>query len=99
MVNQQYAANPNAWVDEHGDVLYRYALNRLFNPVSAEDAVQETFLVAMKSNERFAGTSSERTWPVGILKHKIVDYIRKESREGPYDNITQTFGTRAGSLV
>ncbi len=71
MVNQQCIANHNAWVDEHGDVLYRYALSRLYSPVSAEDSVQETFLVAMKSHERLAGTSSERTWLIGILKHTI----------------------------
>ena len=49
--------------------------------------VQETFLAAMKSRERFSGGSSERTWLIGILKHKIVDFIRKESRERPYEDL------------
>jgi len=78
--------NPSHWVDEHGDALYRYALMRLRDPDSAEEVVQETFLAGLKARERFSGRSSERTWLVGILKHKIVDLIRRRTRERPsYD--------------
>jgi RNA polymerase sigma-70 factor (ECF subfamily) len=31
--------------------------------------------------DRFKGGSSVRTWLVGILKHKIIDYFRKSARE------------------
>ena len=34
--------DPNRWVDEHGDCLYRYALVRVRTPEVAEDLVQET---------------------------------------------------------
>jgi len=85
--NKQELSTPEAWVDAYGDVLYRYALSRLQSPASAEDVVQETFLAAMKSRERFTGGSSERTWLIGILKHKIIDFIRKESRERPYEDV------------
>jgi len=80
-------ANPDVWVKEYGDVLYRYALSRLHNSTSAEDVVQETFLAALKSQATFSGKSSAQTWLVGILKYKIIDLIRKESRERPYDEI------------
>lgn len=79
--------NPEAWVDEHGDALYSFALSRLNNPATAEDVVQETFLAALKTDGGFSGKSSIRTWLIGILKHKIVDLIRKESRELPIDEI------------
>jgi len=79
--------NIEAWVDEHGDALYSYALSRLRNSASAEDVVQETFLAALRSQDRYSGNSSPRTWLIGILKHKIVDLIRKESREQPLDEI------------
>ena len=36
------ATDPAAWVDEHGDVLYRYALSRVRKPDVAQDLVQET---------------------------------------------------------
>jgi RNA polymerase sigma-70 factor (ECF subfamily) len=75
--------NPEVWVDEHGDTLYRYALMRLRDQDSAEEVVQETLLAGLKARERFTGRSSERTWLVGILKHKIVDHIRRRTRERP----------------
>ena len=86
-MGDQGIANPETWVDEHGDALFSYALSRLKNQSSAEDVVQETFLAAIRSQDRFSGSSSARTWLIGILKHKIVDLIRKESREQPIDEI------------
>ena len=74
-------ADPAKWLEEHGDYLFRYARRRLFSDELAEDAVQETLLAALKSQEKFAGTSSIRTWLTGILKHKIVDSIRVQARE------------------
>ena len=74
------------WVDEYGDYLYKYALLRLRDPVLAEDVVQETFLSALDSHDRYEGRSSAKTWFVGILKHKIADHIRKLSRERPADD-------------
>lgn len=47
----------------------------------AEDLVQETLLAAIKAADRFDQQSSERTWLIGILKHKIVDHLRKSSRD------------------
>ncbi len=78
--------NPDRWLDEYGDVLYRYALMRVRDVAIAEDLVQETFLAALKASSQFAQRSSEKTWFIGILKHKIIDYIRKDSRESALDN-------------
>ncbi len=76
---------PNAmvWVDQHGDYLFKYALFRLRDASAAEDVVQETFLAALKAYAKFEGRGSERTWLVGILKHKITDHFRKSIRESP----------------
>ena len=75
------ANGPEGWVDLHGDCLYRYALLRLRAPDVAAEIVQETFLEALRAWDSFARRSSERTWLVGILKHRIVDHLRKQSRE------------------
>lgn len=72
--------NPDEWVDEHGDLLYRYALSRVSDESVAEDLVQETFLSALKGVSEFKGNSSVETWLVSILKRKIIDYYRKKSR-------------------
>ncbi|MGB4812949.1 MAG: sigma-70 family RNA polymerase sigma factor [Methylophilaceae bacterium] len=74
------STNMNDWLNEHGDYLYRFALARLRNTHQAEDVVQETFLAAIKS-PNFAEQSSARTWLTGILKHKIIDVMRKSQRE------------------
>ena len=76
-------SNPESWVDQHGDYLFRYAMSRLRERSLAEEAVQETFLAALKSQANFGGQSTERTWLIGILKHKIIDHFRKSSRELP----------------
>ncbi|HEX2649345.1 MAG TPA: sigma-70 family RNA polymerase sigma factor, partial [Burkholderiales bacterium] len=61
--------------------LLRFASLELRNREAAEDAVQETLLAALAAEKSFAGRSNLRTWLTGILKHKIVDAIRKSSRE------------------
>jgi len=63
--------------------LLRYAGLQLRDGAAAEDAVQETLLAALASDSGFAGRSNLRTWLTGILKHKIVDAIRRQSRERP----------------
>jgi RNA polymerase sigma-70 factor (ECF subfamily) len=45
--------------------------------------VQDTFLAALRAYQNFEGRGSERTWLVGILKHKVMDHFRRVSREAP----------------
>jgi RNA polymerase sigma-70 factor (ECF subfamily) len=63
--------------------LLRYASLQLRDAAAAEDAVQEALLAALAGEAGFAGRSNLRTWLTGILKHKIVDAIRRQSREQP----------------
>lgn len=72
--------NPELWVDEYGDYLYRYAYSRLRNTSSAEEAVQETFVAGVRYQHQYQGTGSERGWLLTILKRKIVDHVRARSR-------------------
>lgn len=74
------------WVDAYGDLLYRFALVRLRDPHVAEELVQETFLAALNARRNFEGASSERTWIVGILKHKIIDHFRAHARHHAADS-------------
>ncbi len=73
--------DPVNWLDEHGDALYAYALMRVREPSQAEDLVQETLLAAFKAVENYRGESTERTWLIGILKHKVLDHFRRMGRE------------------
>ena len=67
--------------------LLRYAALQLRDAAAAEDAVQETLLAALAGESNFAGRSNIRTWLTAILKHKIVDTIRRQSREQPASEI------------
>lgn len=73
--------DPRDWVDLHGNYLFRYALLRVRERTAAEDLVQETLLAALQALDRHDGESSERGWLTGILRHKILDYFRRLSRE------------------
>jgi len=68
-------------LERHRPHLMKFARLQLRDESAAEDAVQETLLAALQGRERFAGQSSVRTWLIGILKHKIIDHIRRRSRE------------------
>ena len=81
-------SDPERWVEEHGDYLFKYALGRLRDAAKAEDLVQETFLAALKGGRSFAGRSAEKTWLIGIMKNKIADYFRKASRETSFTDLT-----------
>src|SRR5277367_5559751 len=80
-------SNPEQWVDLYGDYLFKYALARLRDPNKAEDAVQETFLAAIKGGKSFRGRSAEKYWLVGVLKNKIYDDFRRRSRETSFTDL------------
>ena len=61
--------------------LLRYARSQLRNDAWAEDAVSDTLLAALEKPQSFAGASQLKTWLVGILKHKLIDQLRRQARE------------------
>jgi len=79
-MNTTGTIDPEA-LQEHRSYLVRYAMLQLRDPHLAEDAVQETLVAAIESRSQFAAQSSPRTWLTGILKHKIMDLLRKQARE------------------
>ena len=72
-----------ASIERERTYLMRFALLQLRNQTAAEDVVQETLLAAVEGGSSFAGKSSIRTWLTGILKHKIIDQLRRQTREEP----------------
>jgi RNA polymerase sigma-70 factor (ECF subfamily) len=61
--------------------LLRFAHLQLRDAAAAEDAVQETLLAALKGSQGFESRSSYKTWLISILRNKIIDIIRGQSRE------------------
>jgi RNA polymerase sigma factor (sigma-70 family) len=65
---------------ENYNYLYNYAIRKLNDIDLIQDLIQDTFLVALESSERFEKRSSELTWLTSILKHKIYRVYRCKSR-------------------
>lgn len=77
---------PQDWIDRHAEALFRYALLQTRDREAAEECVQETFVSALGARDAFRGQATERTWLVGILRHKICDHFRRRQRERPTDD-------------
>ena len=92
-------ANFRTQIESLRPYLLRYAALQLRNPEAAEDAVQEALVAALAGEANFAGRSNLRTWLTGILKHKIVDTIRRQSRDRPVAGPdAQAAGAEFGAL-
>ena len=65
--------------------LLRFATLQLRNDAAAEDAVSATLLAILEKPDAFSGASSLRTYATGILKHKVVDAMRRHCREVSID--------------
>lgn len=78
---------PDLWLDRYGDILFRDAMVRLGDRAAAANAVQETFLAALRgvADGRYNGRADFRHWLRVILRNKVVDLIRKRARERPFD--------------
>ena len=71
---------PEKWVENYADMLYRYTLVLVKGPDVADELVQFTFFAALKSQHTFAGRSTEKTWLFGIFKHKTMDRFRSSKK-------------------
>ncbi|GAB4554938.1 MAG: sigma-70 family RNA polymerase sigma factor [Phycisphaerales bacterium] len=68
---------------EHIDAVYRMALQLAKHPDEASDLVQETYLKAIRSSERFEEKGGGmRSWLFTILHHTFYSRVKREKR-GP----------------
>lgn len=72
-------------IEEHFETvrprLLAFARLQLEDEALAEDKVQDTLLAAYEAIDRFNGQSKFETWLFAILKNKLIDEIRRRSRE------------------
>lgn len=64
----------------HMDALYRMALRMTRNPADAEDLVQETYLKATRSVDRYREGAGTRAWLFRILTNAYIDRYRQRMR-------------------
>ncbi|MGJ9371907.1 RNA polymerase sigma factor [Nesterenkonia sp. CF4.4] len=66
---------------EHGEALFRFALNALSDRHEAEDCVQETFIRAWRNRDRYSSSrGSTRTWLFAIARNLVIDSLRARAR-------------------
>jgi RNA polymerase sigma factor (sigma-70 family) len=67
-------------IDSHGVRLLRSACLLCGHETEAQDLVQETFVQAVKSADRFRGDSAVYTWLYGILLNLCRRHLRRQKR-------------------
>jgi RNA polymerase sigma-70 factor (ECF subfamily) len=68
-------------VEDHASKIYRLALRMMGNDADAEDVLQETFLSAFKSIDRFESRSSLSTWLYRIASNAALMRLRRVEPE------------------
>jgi RNA polymerase sigma-70 factor, ECF subfamily len=68
-------------LNELRPMLLKFASLQLRHSGWAEDVVSDTILAVLEKPDSFSGKSSLKTWVIGILKHKIIDILRKHQHE------------------
>ena len=71
----------SSWVHEYSDQLYSWALHKTSSENTAQNLVQETFLSAFQSIDKFEERSTPKTWLIAILNNKIKDHYRKSMKD------------------
>ncbi|MFP2767959.1 sigma-70 family RNA polymerase sigma factor [Oceanisphaera sp. KMM 10153] len=79
-MDQRHNTSHSLLSDELRRQMLRFATLQLKDAQLAEDAVQEALLGAFKYADSFNGRAAYKNWVFAILKHKIVDVIRKNQR-------------------
>lgn len=70
----------NEWIRKYSETFFNYIHKQVPDKTAAKDILQETFIAAWKNSSTFKKEADEKTWLFAILKNKLTDYYRMQSR-------------------
>ena len=73
-------------------MLYRDCVRMVRSPDVARDLVQETFIKVWQRCATFRGESELLPWIRTILRHRVLDFLRRQSRESSVQTDDETHG-------
>ena len=80
MSDPQHPWMSDVAIEEIRRDMIKFAHLQLRDAAMAEDVVQEALVAALANAKDFSGRSALKTWVFAILRNKIVDHIRQQSR-------------------
>ncbi|MBO4847713.1 MAG: sigma-70 family RNA polymerase sigma factor [Clostridia bacterium] len=83
----------------YAKTVYRYLLTLTRDPDTAEELTQETFYQAIRSADRFDGSSSVSTWLCAIAKRVRLAHLRKHPPHEDIDSVTLPCGSAEEDLI
>lgn len=89
----------NEWVELYTEALLDRAYYLLSNEEDAYDVVQETFIAAFTSYEKYQKQCNVLTWLHRILQNKVSDFYRKKYNKMPTINFSDIFDSRTGNWL
>lgn len=101
---QRVAAGENTAVqeclDKYGGLVWSLARRMCRNNADAEDAVQEIFIEIWKNAERYdSEQASETTFIAMIARRRLIDRLRKQTRQPEIDSLEDSVYEPAGATV
>ena len=71
------------WYQKYSTEIYRFCLTLLADRATTEDALQETFLKALRSPEKSFQNGQEKSWLYQIAQNNCYENMRTHMREMP----------------
>jgi len=73
----------------HVDALYRLGMTLTGDAKAADDLIQETYLKAYRSWDKYGHVTNIRTWLFRILRNSFINVYRKGATELMVNNIRE----------
>jgi RNA polymerase sigma-70 factor (ECF subfamily) len=74
---------------ELGGKIHAYVLNKIKDEETAQDIVQDVFLVVHKQQEKFSSLNNPEVWVFSIAKNKVIDFYRTRKRHQSVDELPE----------